>query len=84
MDLCFVNVEQLKKFKIGSELDIQLVGSTFDRDTNKLQRVYIVNGQQVNFLQNAYNSGYSIEQEIQLIRLNIKATNNGLVFIKNK
>jgi hypothetical protein len=81
--LCFVNVEQLKKIKIGSEHDIKLHGSTFDSDNNTLQRIYLVNGQQVNFIQNNYSSCYSIEEEIQLIRKNIKATNNGIVFIKH-
>ena len=49
MDLCFVNVEQLKNFKIGSELKIELIGESFDSDTNKRLRHYLVNGTQVNW-----------------------------------
>ena len=83
MDLCFVNVEQLKNFKIGSELKIELIGESINSYTNKRLRHYLVNGREVKFIQSKDQSNYTIKEEIQLIRKNIKATNDGLVFIKD-
>lgn len=77
MNLCFVNVEQLRDFKIGAKLKIELIGAS--NNSNEHVNFYLVNGFEVRFTQNNRYSRYDIEEEIRLIRKHVIVGKNGIV-----